>query len=167
MQTITTYVCTYVESRISDNVPSSIEEFTSSFRKLRFGKTALFRCTYVSVSRLQPGGCCTLSLLAEQKKKKQKKEKNSKDLYPKKKKRKECSLKAFSIRSSTFTRYPPRGRSDYFSLRKKSQINEMYNCREKKKKKKKKRKKKREILLYRGVRGKFNEYIRPTCQWTR
>ena len=137
--------------------------FRKPFWKLRFGKTALFDTKHTFGVTLYDQGVAVLFPYLQSKRKKRKIV--PKKIYTRKKrKKKECSLKAFSIRSSTFTRYPPRGRSDYFSLRKKSQTNEMYNYVEKKEKKKKKR----EILLYRRVCAQNSmNTLRPTCQWTR
>ena len=138
--------------------------FRKSFWKLRFGKTALFDTKHTFGVTLYDQGVAVLFPYLQSKRKKRKIVPKKIYTRKKRKEKKECSLKAFSIRSSTFTRYPPRGRSDYFSLRKKSQTNEMYNYVEKKEKKKKKR----EILLYRRVCAQNSmNTLRPTCQWTR
>ena len=126
-----------------------------------------FLINFVSVKRLcsirylVPQGVAVL--LRTYRTKQKKRRKNKKDLYPKRKKKRKCSPKAFSIRSSTFIRIHIEVEAIIFRCEELVKRNITV---EKKRNRKQKKKGKR-ILLYRRIRAKFNEYIRATCQWTR
>lgn len=125
-----------------------------------------FLGNFVSVKRL-----CSIRYLVPQEvavlfrtyRTKQKKEGKIRKICTQKGKKRKCSSKTFSIRSSTFIHIHRQVEAIIFHC---EELVKRNITLEKKRNKKRKKKGKR-ILLYRRVRAKFNEYIRATCQWTR